>query len=377
MRTLYKNGNVILEDGIIENGAVLAEDGYIKKIFRGGCENIYADKIIDAGGDYISPGFIDTHIHGGAGFDVMDADSDGLLKIAATHREHGCTSFLPTTLTSSKEKIITAVKNAGDCMKKVHGGARILGVHLEGPCFSMRFKGAQNPKYILEPSVELFDELGCGLDIVKRVSLAPELPGAFYTAERLSARGICVSIAHSDADFKCAEESVRHGFSHVTHLFNGMSFINSPDYYCKTGVAEAALLLDALTAEVIADGRHMPHEIIKLIYKCKGPSMLLTTDATRPTNMPDGEYELGGLDVLVTDGVAMLADRTSFAGSVACCDRIVRFAHKECGIKLHEAVKMAGLNHAKLIGADNETGSIKEGKRAEIIIFDGDINVIR
>ena len=206
--------------------------------------------------------------------------------------------------------------------------------------------------------------------------MAPELGGAFEAAEYFSARGINISIAHSDADYACVEEAVKHGFSHITHMYNGMSTVSSPDYYCKTGVAEAGLLLDGLTAEIIADGKHMPGEILRLLYKCKGPDgMLLTTDATRPTDMPEGLYELGGLDVLVTDGVAMLADRSSFAGSVATCDRLVRFAYKKCGIPLHEAVKMAGLNHARLIRMDDMLGSIKTGKQADIIVFDDDIRI--
>ena len=380
MIILYKNGKIILEDKIIENGAVLTVDGYIKEVFDNSdlnVNNISADKIIDANEMYISPGFIDTHIHGGAGFDVMDATHEALIKIAEVHRKHGCTAFMPTTLTSSEEKIKAAVYNAYELMQIKYDGARILGVHLEGPCFSEKFKGAQNPKYLRNPSVDFFNEIDCGLNIVKRISMSPELDGAFETAEYFSSRGINISIAHSDADFNCVEESVKRGFSHITHMYNGMSYINSPDYYCKTGVAEAGLLLDGLTAEIIADGKHMPKEILRLLYKCKGADkMLLTTDATRPTNMPDGNYELGGLDVLVTDGVAMLADRSSFAGSVATCDRLVRFAYKNCGIKLYEAVKMAGLNHAKLIGADKETGSIKPGKLAEIIIFDDEINII-
>ena len=375
MKTLYANGKVILEDGILEAGSVLAEDGIITGIFSGTAD-VAADETINAGGNYISPGFIDTHIHGGAGFDVMDADADALAEIAKTHLKHGCTSFLPTTLTGDVKSIVAAVKNVYECIKNPRGGAKILGVHLEGPCFSMKFKGAQNPRYLLEPSVELFEELGGDLGIIKRISLAPELNGAFDTAEHYAARGVCVSVAHSDAGYACVEEAARRGFTHVTHLYNGMSYIKNPDFYCSAGVVEAGLLLDSLTAEVIADGKHMPVEIIRLIYKCKGPDgMLLTTDATRPTNMPEGRYELGGLDVTVTDGVAMLSDRTSFAGSVATCDRIVRFAYKECGIKLQEAVKMAGLNHARLIGEDFNTGSIKIGKRAEIIIFDDDINV--
>ena len=415
MTRLYKNGKVILEDKILETGAVLVEDGYIKEIIAGpgacagsdilrsggaGSEKFYAenstsggsgnsasaasgacrrvDEVVDAKGMYISPGFIDTHIHGGGGWDVMDGDPDGLAEIARIHKAHGCTAFLPTTLTASKDRIQAAIRNVYRLMNGdgAYGGARILGVHLEGPCFSYKFKGAQNPKYLALPSVGLFEELDQGLNVIRRISMAPELEGAFQAARHYADRGVNISVAHSDADFACARASAAHGFSHITHMFNGMSFLRSPDYYCRTGVAEAGLLLDAFTAEVIADGKHMPVEILQLLYKCKGPDkMLLTTDATRPTNMPEGNYELMGLDVIVTDGVAMLADRTSFAGSVATCDRLVRFAYKECGFRLHEAVKMAGLNHARLIGADDETGSLKPGKRGDIIIFDDNVNV--
>jgi N-acetylglucosamine-6-phosphate deacetylase len=372
---LYTNGRVILEDRILENGAVFVRDGVIADVIQSGAIP-QADKVADAGGHYISPGFIDTHIHGGAGHDVMDGDAEGLKAIARAHRKHGCTAFLPTTLTSSADNIKTAVKTVYDVMQNPCDGARILGVHLEGPCFSMRFKGAQNPKYLADPSVALFENLD-PYGITRRISMAPELPGAFAVAAHFNQKGVNVSIAHSDADFACVAEAVRHGFSHITHMYNGMSFVSSPDYYCRTGVVEAGLLLDALTCEVIADGKHMPVEILQLLYKCKGPDgLLLTTDATRPTLMPEGKYELGGLDVLVTDGVAMLSDRTSFAGSIATCDRLVRFAYKECGFALHEAVRMAGLNHARIIGMDGEIGSIKVGKRADIIIFNEDVRII-
>jgi len=387
---LYHNGKVITENEIFA-GSVLVEDGIITKIFRGyeqdgGRLPVLPEtktrqgtvpRLVEADGNYISPGFIDTHVHGAMGHDVMDATPDGLLAIAKAHRAHGCTSFLPTTLTSEGSRIKEAVRNVYDVMQNhqnTNEYARILGVHLEGPCFSMKFKGAQNPKYLANPSVTLFNELD-SYGITKRISMAPELPGAFETARHFSEKGINISIAHSDADFACVKAAVSHGFSHITHMYNGMSYVNSPDYYCKTGVVEAGLLLDALTCEVIADGKHMPVEILQLLYKCKGPDgLLLTTDSTRPTLMPEGNYELGGLDVLVTDGVAMLADRTSFAGSVATCDRLVRFAYKECGFPLHEAVKMASLNHARIIGMDSEIGSIEVGKRGDIIVFDEDIN---
>ncbi|MCL2528626.1 MAG: N-acetylglucosamine-6-phosphate deacetylase [Defluviitaleaceae bacterium] len=376
MTKLYAGGKVILEDQIIENASVLAEDGYIKKIFTDET-TITADEVVDAKNLYISPGFIDTHIHGAGGYDVMSGDCGALAEIARVHKKHGCTAFLPTTLTAPKEKIQAAVRSIHQLMNSDYDGARILGVHLEGPCFNIKFKGAQNPKYLAAPSIQLFNELDQGLNITRRISMAPELDGAFETARHFAAKGVNISIAHSDADFGCVKEGVGHGFSHITHMYNGMSYLNSPDFYCKTGVAEAGLLLDGLTAEIIADGKHMPVEVLQLLYKCKGPDkMLLTTDATSPTNMPEGSYKLGGLDVLVTDGVAMLADRTSFAGSVATCDRLVRFAYKECGFLLHEAVKMASLNHAKLIGEDRVIGSIKPGKRADIILFDEDINVV-
>ena len=378
MTTLIENGRLVLEDGICERGAVLVRNNLIEAIYTGEWDAT-ADKRIDAAGLYIAPGFIDTHIHGGGGYDVMDATPEALMEIARVHRLHGCTSFLPTTLTASKERIQAAVRNVLAYMRQPQDGtqyARALGVHLEGPCFSHAFKGAQNPAYLCEPSAALFDELGQGLGIVRRVSMAPELPGAFDAADCLAQQNICVSLAHSDADFDCVEAAAAHGFSHITHMFNGMSILKSPDFYCQAGAAIAGLCLGNMTAEIIADGKHMPRAMLQLLYKCKGADgMLLTTDATSPTCMPDGVYDLGGLPVTVTDDVAMLSDRSSFAGSVATCDRLVRFAYKECGIPLHEAVKMAGLNHARLLKLDKEIGSLQTGKRADIILFDDDIRV--
>jgi N-acetylglucosamine-6-phosphate deacetylase len=308
MKMLIKNGKVILPDSIVENGAVLIENGRIKDIIINPDNDPDADEKIDAQGNYISPDFIDTHVHGAGAADVMDGTVTALETIAKTHLKYGMTSFLPTTLTNSKEKIQKAIHAVEEIMDKDYTGSRVLGVHLEGPYFSMKFRGAQNPKYLVKPTVMNYKELTNGSDAVKRVSMAPELEGTFETAEYLKNKGICVSIAHSNADFNCVVKASQHGFSHVTHMFNGMSYISSQDYYCKTGVAEAGLLLDCLSAEIISDGNHMPPELLRLLYKCKGAdNMLLTSDATRPTDMPEGLYELGGLAVLVEDGVAMLA----------------------------------------------------------------------
>lgn len=376
MKTLIMNGNIITSDKIIKNASVLCENRKIIDIIPISKPEILADNIIDAKGSYISPGFIDTHIHGGGGCDVMNGTLESLETIASCHSKYGLTSFLPTTLTSSKENIKKAVNVVNEAMKIGIKGAKILGVHLEGPFIGLPFKGAQNPKYLLSPTIENYIDITNGLDIVKRVSMAPEIEGAFTLSNYLSKKGILVSVCHSDADYKCMEKAKDNGFSHITHMYNGMSGVKSPDYYCSAGVIESGLLLDDYSCEIICDGKHQPPEMIKLLYKCKGmDKMMLTTDATSPTTMPEGEYSLGGLPILVTDGVAMLADRTSFAGSVATANILVRNAYKNCGIPLIEAVNMLSLNVAKSINIDKEIGSIEVGKRADIILFDDNLTI--
>ena len=240
----------------------------------------------------------------------------------------------------------------------------------------MKYKGAQNPAYLQAPSVEAFHTISDGGEDVLRLSMAPELPGAFELAAYLRRKGVLVSAAHTDADYSVMKQALEAGFSHVTHCFNAMSGIRSPDYYCRAGVIEAALELDGYSAEIISDGRHMPPEMIRLLLKCKpSDQVMLTSDATRPADMPEGEYELGGLPVLVTDGVAMLADRTAFAGSVATADILVRNAVKNVGIPLPQAVAMVSYNVAKSVGLEKCRGSLAVGMTGDIVMFDDDIRV--
>lgn len=377
MKTLIINGRVITPEGIIHNASVLSENGLITDLLNDANPQIPADKVVDACGNYISPGFIDAHVHGGGGCDIMDGTVESVIKVAQTHYKHGMTSFAPTTLTSSKQKIKIAVKAVEQAMRTDYEGARILGIHLEGPFISMAFKGAQNPEYLIAPTIENYLEITGGSNKIIKVSMAPELAGAMELAKYLREKGIVVSVAHSDAGFHEMKQALDSGFSHITHMFNGMSGIKSPDYYCRAGVIESGLLLDEYTAEIIGDGKHMPPEMIRLLYKCKGKdNMLFTTDAICAADMPEGNYQLGGLDVLVTDDVAMLADRTSFAGSVATADRLVRNAYKNIGLPLCEAVNMVSLNTARHLGLDDKLGSIEIGKIADIIIFDENINVV-
>ena len=380
MRTIIYNGSVITRTGLIEHGGLIIDSGKIAEIIASEPAVRPGDELVDAGGLYISPGFVDSHIHGGGGADVMDGTAEAVLHIAKTHIKYGLTSFLPTTLTADPEKINAACSAVRAAMAaqaaSPRGGAKILGIHLEGPFISLKFKGAQNPLHIQAPSIEAFIKVTGGGDSVLRVSMAPEIPGAFELARYLADRGVLVSVAHSDAGYDVMHAAAEHGFSHITHMFNGMSGIKSPDYYASAGVIESALELDAYSAEIICDGRHMPPELIRLLAKCKpGEQMMLTSDATRPTDMPEGPYELGGLPVILTDGVAMLADRSAFAGSVATSDRLVRNAVKYAGFDIVSAVNMLSYNVAKSIGVSDCAGSLEPGKAADVLLFDGDINI--
>lgn len=376
MAAIIYNAKVITRDSVLEKSGIRVEDGRITEVFSGETAFLAGDRLIDAQGRFLSPGFIDSHIHGGGGADTMDATEEAVVHIAETHGKHGLTAFLPTTLTASVPDIQKACKAICNTMEKQHPGAAVLGVHLEGPFISLKYKGAQNPAHIQRPSVEAYLEISNGGKNVKRVSMAPELDGAAELAAYLKKNGILVSAAHTDADYASMCKGLKAGFSHVTHCYNGMSGVHSPDYYCKAGTVESALELDGYSAEIIGDGKHMPPEMIRLLIKCKRPEqVMLTTDSTRPADMPEGEYELGGLPVLVTDGVAMLADRSAFAGSVATMDVLVRNAVQNVGIPLPQAVAMVSYNTALSLGIEKERGSLCKGLIADAVLFDSDIHV--
>ncbi len=376
MAIIIYHANLIQRDKILENCGIVVEGKRIVHIFTGEYKPAFGDQLIDAEGRYLSPGFIDSHMHGGGGADVMDGTEEAVVHMSETHARHGLTSFLPTTLTASVPAIQKACATVCAVMKKSYRGATILGIHLEGPFISLKYKGAQNPAHIQKPSVDAYLEISNGGENVKRVSMAPELEGAFELGSYLSKKGILVSAAHTDADYNVMREALKYGFSHVTHCYNGMSGLQSPDYYCRAGTVESALELDGYAAEVIGDGKHMPPEMIRLLMKCKRPEqVMLTTDSTRPADMPEGEYELGGLPVLVTDGVAMLADRSAFAGSVATMDVLVRNAVKNVGIPLPKAVAMVSYNTALSLGIEKERGSLGEGMIADAVLFDDEIHV--
>lgn len=375
------NAKMITPYRIVDNGVILIEDGIIK--YAGKDQNICEGcKVIDAEGFYVSPGFIDIHTHGGGGHDFMDGTVEAYTKAAAKHAEHGTTALVATTLTSTMDEL----KNSLGIFKKAknteYNGAELLGLHLEGPYFSLKEKGAQDPRYIKNPDPDEYLQVLSWSDDILRWSAAPELDGALEFGRQLKSRGILVSIAHTDAISSQVEEAFENGFTHVTHLYSGMSGVRRINAFRYGGVIESAYLIDEMTVEIIADGVHLPPELLKLIYKVKGPSRtVLVTDSMRAAGMPDGESILGSLKdgqkVIIEDNVAKMPDRTVFAGSTATADRLVRNIMRLAGAPITDAVRMMTSTPASIMGISNRKGSLVAGKDADIIFFDDNINIKR
>ncbi|HBN86053.1 MAG TPA: N-acetylglucosamine-6-phosphate deacetylase, partial [Clostridiales bacterium] len=305
---------------------------------------------------------------------------DAYIKASERHAQHGTTSIIPTTLSSSNDELKNTFSVFKSAKNSNHNGADFVGFHLEGPYFSMEQKGAQDPKYIKDPSVEEVEEILSWTDDIKRWSLAPELNGAMAVGRILSKAGILPAIAHSNAVYSQVLEAYENGFTHVTHLYSGMSMVRRINAYRYAGVVESAFLIDDMTVEIIADGSHLPASLLKLIYKFKGPSNIaLVTDSMRGAGMPEGPSVLGstknGIDVIIEDGVAKLPDRSAFAGSVATTDRLVRNMIQLADAPITDAVRMMTTTPARIMGIEKDKGSLIPGKDADIVMFDGDINV--
>lgn len=375
MSILFKNAKIILPDRIMA-GNVLVQGNVIVDVSPNEMQT-NADEIIECNGLYLSPGFVDIHVHGGGGADFMDGKKTSVKTVLNTHARYGTTSMLPTTLSSSQERVIKALQTIEEAQKNWTDGPRILGAHLEGNFFSMEHKGAQDPEFIFPPTPENYMPIISSVSNIKRISCSPEIENALSFGEEMSKKGILVSVAHSNANYDQFLEGVNHGFSHVTHIYNGCSFIHDPNYYCSAGVSESALLFDEVCVEAIADGRHVSKELLKLLYKIKGPEkMHLCTDAMSAATMPtDREYKLGNLDVVIRDSVAVLKTENTFAGSVSTTDRLVRTMYHTVGVPLYDAVRMISATPAKQIGEYHRLGSIRTGKLADINLFDEDINI--
>lgn len=375
------NGDVITPYKIIKSGTVLIKDGKIIDLKAGNIDAPDGESI-DAKGNYISPGFIDIHVHGGGGHDFMDGTSEAFLKIAETHAQYGTTALSPTTLTSEKEDLFNTLDNYEVANRNNVKGAQFIGMHLEGPYFAMSQRGAQDPRYIRSPNPAEYKEILNYSKSITRWSAAPELEGALDFGRYVKSKGILVALAHTDAIYEEALEAFENGYSLATHFYSSMSGVTRRNAYRYAGVVEAGYLIDEMDVEIIADGIHLPAPLLKLIYKIKGADKTaLITDAMRGAGMPEGESILGslknGLKVIIEDGVAKLPDKSSFAGSVATFDRLVRNMVTLADVPLVEAIRMAATTPARIMGIADKKGALNLGKDADIVVFDKNINIQR
>ncbi|MBT2216088.1 N-acetylglucosamine-6-phosphate deacetylase [Virgibacillus dakarensis] len=369
-----KNGKIFTENQIIMNGSLLIENGKIKEIYP---ENEQPTKItgqvttIDAQHRNIIPGFIDGHIHGANGADVMDATETALDTMAAVLPKEGTTSFLATTITQSPENIENALVNVANYENKP-GQAEVIGVHLEGPFIEKSKKGAQPLKYIMEPNIEQFNKWqALSGNNIKTITLAPEhdTDGSFISY--LQKSGVNVSAGHTGTDFAGMKKAISYGVRQVTHLCNAMTGIHHRDI----GVVGAALQLEELRAELIADGIHVSLEMLQLIYDNMGSErLILITDAMRAKCLQPGNYELGGQPVKVTNDRAVLDDGT-LAGSIL---KMVQGAQNMLQLRdvtIEEVIKMAASNPAKQLQVYDHKGSIAVGKDADLLLVDDKLTI--
>lgn len=375
--TVFKNAKVVYPDKIRE-GIVIVKDGKIAGITER-FDGSGGEEVVDCKGLYLSPGFVDIHVHGGGAYSAMSADYKDVVAMCEAHLWHGTTSILPTTLASPLEdikKAVISIKKASEVSKK----ANILGVHLEGPYLSKEFKGAQSEDDILSPVKDDPEELLGLWDGIRLVGAAPEIDGGLELGTKITKHGAVASIAHSGASFETVEEAVNHGYSDVTHIYSACSMCFKINLFRVGGVVEAGLCTDGLTTQTIADLRHLPAGILKLIYKCKGAEkMILITDGLEfaATEMEEGAVFLqkNGVSVVYEDGVMKLADRSSLAGSVATSSRLVRNMYKSADVALYHAVRMASLTPAERVGFGGTKGKIQIGYDADLVVFDDDINI--
>jgi N-acetylglucosamine-6-phosphate deacetylase len=380
MTTVFTNGTLILPDRLLPDGQVEVENGRIRRVGRA---RLSAGDLVDLHSGYLAPGYVDLHVHGGAGADFMDGTEDAFRTVCRAHARHGTTSLLPTTTVARHQQHLVFLEVCRRLRHEETGGARILGAHFYGPYFAVQARGC-HPAGALRPPDAAEFEAYLNSGVICRATIAPELPGAEAFVRACRRRGIGCNAGHSHATFAQVEAALSWGISHVDHLFCAMSdrarLRQTQPYPMRGGLMEATLYFEELTTEVIADGKHLERELLLLAYKIKGPDRLaLVTDCNRALDMPDGEYVFGpaegGEPIVRRDGVGLMPDGTALASGVMGMDHAVRTFHKLTGAPLVEVVRMASLTPVRIAGWADEVGSIEPGKRADLLVLDEQLQV--
>src|SRR5882724_5508554 len=378
---ILTNARLIFRDGIREGLELVVEKGRISAIRER--SRARANEVLDLHGNYLAAGFIDLHVHGALGRDSMEASAEAFQDICDYHASGGTTSLLLTTATAPLDRITDVLNVVRDCIPRLARRSnpiirQIAGVHVEGPFISKAKCGAQRAEFIQSPSQASVQQLLDYADVIKRITIAPELPGALETIENFYAHRISVSGGHSDAWDEQAREGFARGIRSVTHTFNCMSSARRRGVYRVGGLLEFALSEPRISCELIADGHHVSPTLMKMLYCAKGPGgICLVTDATAGAGLPDGSrFSLFGNDCIVQGGVCLLADSSALAGSASRMIQLVRMMVSEVDVPVHEAVAMATENPARAIGLETK-GRLEVGADADLVVVSPELEVVR
>lgn len=373
---LIKNAKAIFDTGIFERDILIKDNKIVDTAFFGGLPNDC--EIYDAKNNFVSAGFIDIHLHGGGGFDFMDSTEETFKAISEVHLKNGSTTIIPTTVSADFENTLKMI----ECYKKyAQSCPNFYGIHLEGPYLSVAQKGAHNEKFLHAPTNEEIEQLlSVGGGVIKRITAAPELDNMEYFAKTMSQNGVHLSVGHSDATSDVALSGFKNGFSHVTHMYNVTPSIRKIGQTVTAGIVEAAFLSDDTTLELIADGKHVAIDAMKLAVKIKGiDKVCAVSDALRPAGTDAKESYLGEKIpenlVIIEDGVAKLPDRTRFAGSVATSAMMLERLVNYFEFSVVDAVKLLSSSPAKIMGMDDR-GRIANGLLADFVVFDDELKVL-
>lgn len=371
MLTQIINGHILTPGGWLKDGSILLCDDRIVEVTNSDLAVIGA-KVVDARGMYIVPGFVAMNIHGAAGHDFKEGTEEAFRKAVAAHQRYGATTIFPTISSSP----FSTIRQCAEVCERLmtEPGSPILGLHIEGPYLNPKMAGAMFSDVVKNPDPEEYRSLIEETKCVRRWDASPELPGAMAFARYLKEKGILVSITHTEAEFDLIREAYNTGFSHVAHFYNAMPGFHKRREYKYEGTVESVYLMDGMTVEVIADGRHLPSTILRLVYKLKGVECTcLVTDAlayaANDGKQPDDSR------IVIDNGVCKLADHSALVGSIATSDQLIRTMVEKAKLPLEDAIRMASETPARLMGVYDRVGSLQKGKDADVLIIDRKLNV--
>ena len=371
MLTQIINGQILTPQGWLKDGSVLIEDGKILEVANSDLAIVGAE-VVDAGGMYIVPGFVAMSIHGGGGYDFRACTKEAFHGAVHSHLRYGATTIFPTISPLPLADINKAVALCEEVMAEKNSS--VMGLQLEGPYLNPNMAGSLLTDALRNPDPEEYRPLLESTTCVKRWDASPELPGALDFARYIRSKGVLPAVSHTVAEFGDIKAAYEAGFTHAARFYNAMPGFHKRREYKYEGTVESVFLEDDMTVEVIADGRHLPSTILRLVYKLKGVEhTCLTTDAL--AYAADGGQPVDDPRIIIEDGVCKLADHSSLVGSLATMDKLIRTMVQKAAVPLADAIRMASETPARIMGVDDRKGSLQHGKDADIVILDRKLNV--